>query len=216
MSEATVEELVEAAKKPGTFSIINALKDRAYPRDDIEVYLNEDAAFKASVVSDEIDALKDTLTRKKGEAAEEIQVKIDALVEKRSEIFEELRNSKFTFIAQGISEGKREELLEMAIAKFPIKYEEKINELTGETYKDEIQDVERDKLFTSLLWLEHLKSVEAPDGSIQDSFTIEDINELRSSLPIAASTSINERMEKLRTASAIFMMTVNEDFLAKR
>ena len=57
--------------------------------------------------------------------------------------------------------------------------------------------------------------ITAPDGSEQDGISVEDASELRRSLPIASASKITDAIEKMRVATAVFMLSVDEDFLAK-
>jgi hypothetical protein len=79
----------------------------------------------------------------------------------------------------------------------------------------EIQNPDRDRYFTGLLWQAHIKKIVDPQGNEQEGITVEDAFELRRSLPLASIGKITEAIEKMRAATAVFMMTVDEDFLAK-
>lgn len=211
MSDKTVEEvekLVDNAKAPGTFSILNVLKERAYPKDEVVVYLDEQTAFKAAELKTKIDELNQL-------ADLENQDVIDALIEERDAFINELEDSKYTFFIDGISEGLRDDLMNEALEEYPMEYDEEKNPFTGETTRKERENKERDKFFTDLLWFNHIVKIVAPDGSVQDKVTMKDVQELRRSLPIAAITKITGSIDKIRMATALFMMTVDEDFLAK-
>lgn len=210
MSDANIEELVTESMSQGKFSIINVLKDRAYPSEEVTVYINEDVAYNASKLQEKIDALDG-----KFKISEQEKEKLKALRVKRTQFMRELESSKYVFSMQGISEGKREELLTIATDKFPVEYDETKNSLTGEVTKKEIENKDRDRLFTTLLWREHIKKITAPDGSVQEQISAEDVMALRNGLPIAGVGSLNEVIEKLRVSTALFMYKVDEDFLAK-
>lgn len=208
MSNKPIEELVEEAKAPGTFNIVNVLKERAYPREEVIVYLDEQAAYDAAKIQDKIDEL----TRK---ASLDVQDEIDTLIEKRDAIVESLKKNKYIFSVIGLSEGMREDLQGESAEKFPIEYDEEKNPFTGEIVKKERESKERDRLFTNLLWHSSIEKITSPDGSVQNNVTFEDINALREMLPIAAISAITQSIEKLRLSTAMFMMSVDEDFLAK-
>lgn len=210
MSDIDVEKIVNDSMEKGTFSIINVLKDRAYPTEEIVVYLDEDTAYKASKIQEKIESLENGF-----KISESEKDKLKTLRAKRTQLMRELENSKYVFLLQGISEGKRDELLTLATNKFPQEYEETKNSLTGEITKKEIESKERDKLFTTLLWMEHIKKITAPGGDVQEKITSEDIAALRNGLPIAGVGALNESIEKLRVSTAVFMYKVDEDFLAK-
>lgn len=203
MSNEEIIELAEEAKKPGKFNIMNVIKDRAYPSQEVNIYLDEETAYLASDASEN---LKRTDPADKEYAAAE--KKLDTLLSK-------LEKSKYVFTIEGISEAKREEIMKLAAAKYPVEYREEKNVYTGEVKREEIESEERNDLFTAMLWSEHIVKIIAPDGSEQGHLSAEECNELRGALPIASSALVNRAIEKIRSSSAIFMMTVDEDFLAK-
>ena len=217
MSNSSVEEIVEQAKAPGTFSIINVLKDRAYPTEEVDVYIDEDVAFLAAQVEEEINLVNNMLD----DSAENTEIlnglieRRDALIAKRDKMVEDMGGNKYVFTIKGISEGVREDLYNLCIEKYPIEVNKKINPFTGQEESEEIENKDRSKMFTNLLWEAHIEKIVAPDGSVQNGINLEEAIELRRGLPIASSGKITEAIEKIRAATAVFMMTVNEDFLAK-
>lgn len=213
-----IEEMVEQAKKPGKFNIIDAIRDRAYPRDEIEVFLDEDVAFRASELDDAISSISKSLDDKKDLNKKEIDAILarrDEIIDNKQKLIEEMGGARYIFHITGIAEGKRQDLYDKAIQRFPIKHDSNRHPFTGELERTEIEDPNRDKFFTSLLWQAYISKIVSPDGEEQDSITFEDAIELRRSLPVAATARITEAIEKMRAATALFMMSVNEDFLAK-
>lgn len=198
-----IEQQVEEAMAKGKFSIVDAIRNRSYPKDKVFVYLDEQDAYDAAKLDEEI---------KNTEAS---TPEYDVLVSKKDELLKQIDANKYVFVISGISEGDREKLQLKSAETYPIEYAENKNQLTGEVTRTEVSSPERDRLFTNLLWVSSIKEVIAPDGSTQDTITLEDVFEMRQSLPIAATGTITESIEKLRISTAIFMMKVNEDFLAK-
>ena len=214
--EEQVKELVENAKAPGTFSIINAIKDRAYPTDSVIVFLDEETAYKAALAQESIDSLDYSASKNEDdEAFKERESKREKLVAERDAILEKLSESKYTFIMRGISEGQREEIFTEVGKIIPAETKEERNPITGEITTTEVDDPERNKLFTDMLWANYIEKIVAPNGDIQDGVSTEDAKELRKSLPLASVQKINECIDKLRVATASFMYEVDEDFLAK-
>jgi hypothetical protein len=208
MSEKSIEEVVEEAKAPGTFNILDVLEERAYPREEVVVYLNEQLAYDAAQIQEKIDELSKSKSL-------EVQDEIDELIAKRDKIVEELESQKYVFSIVGISEGLREDIMNESAEKFPIKYRENKNPLTGELTREEIEDKDRDRLFTNSLWHNQIEKITASNGAVQEKITMKDVEALRSKLPIAGIGAITQSIEKLRISTAVFMMSVNEDFLAK-
>jgi hypothetical protein len=203
MSEQEIIELVEEAKKPGKFNIMDVVKERAFPEQEVNVYLDEQTAYLASDMNDKI---------KQTSPSDNEYAKME---EELSKLLSKLEESKYVFTIRGISEAKRDEVLKLASDKYPIEYREEKNTYTGEVKREEIEDQDRNNLFTSMLWSEHIIKIVSPDGSVQDNISPEDVKSLRGLLPLASSATINRTIEKIRAASAIFMMSVDEDFLAK-
>tara|TARA_R110000782_G_scaffold94088_3_gene177773 strand:+ start:4106 stop:4756 length:651 start_codon:yes stop_codon:yes gene_type:complete len=215
MSDATVDELVEEIKKPGTFSIMSVLKERLYPTDTVLVRLDEDSAYKASEIQEKITELESADADSGFSLGKVEQKELDTLIASRDELVKKIEKSTYTFTLTGIAEGKREDFLNKCNEQFPVEFNEDKNTFTGEVTRTEKENKGRDRLFTNFLWEAHILKIVAPDGSEQNSFTHADIIELRESLPLVSIGSITQGIEKIRMATAIFMFKVDEDFLAK-
>lgn len=215
-NEEDIREAVDEAKARGTFSIVNVLAERAYPKSSVTVHLDEQSAYEASIVKEELDNLLDTIG--KSNPSKPQQEKIDELTEKIDELSKKMVSSGYIFHIKGISEGKREALFNESKKKYPVEYE-KPNDLAAlagqQIERVEKESPERDQLFTDFLWREHIYMVEDPEGNTQSDLTYSDIKEIRGSLPLSSLAKINQAIEKIRTATAIFMMETGEDFLAK-
>lgn len=215
MSDATVDELVEEAKAPGVFNIVSVLKEHALPKDTVNVYLEEQAAYDASIIGERIEEINKLDASSGFQLEKKLKDELESLTKNRESLVEKMAANKYVFTISGISEGKREELLNAAIKEFPIEYNETKNPITNEVTKTEIDSQERNDLFTEMLWAEHIEKITAPNGDVQENLTLKDVQEIRPALPIAAVGAITEAIEKLRIATAVFMMKVDEDFLAK-
>ena len=214
MSE--IEDMVQEAKAPGRFNIVDALKGRGYPTSEIEVFIDENVAFVASDLEDEIRKLDEKMNSEKDKAAlEELIAAQEKLVSEKDKLIKEMGGTRYVFHLQGISEGQRDDIWNKSIEKYPIKHDTDRNPLTGKVDRVEVQNPQRDKYFTGLLWQAHIKKIVDPSGDEQDGITVEEAFELRRSLPLASIGKITEAIEKMRASTAVFMMTVDEDFLAK-
>ncbi len=214
--EETIIETIQAAKKPGKFSIVDVIKDRAYPEAKIPVMLDEAKAYEASLLQEKLVELQDKIKDKSMTKAQTDEV--SDLTNKIEEISDEMRKASYFFHIKGISEGRRESIFAEARKKYPVEYE-RANDMSAllgnATERNEKQSPERDNLFTDFLWKEHIQKIEDPDGNEQLDFSYSDIKELRQSLPLGALANINSAIEKIRTSTAVFMMETGEDFLAK-
>lgn len=217
MSEDIKEiiDMVEDSVKPGKFSILSALKDRAYPKTDVSVYIDENDSYAAAIVQEKIKEIEERDIDSGFNLSDEDKAELESLIAKRDELVKKIDEGKYVFKITGISEGLREDLYKRSLESYPIEYEETKNPFTGEAVKTEKENAERDSMLTALLWEAHIESITAPDGSVQSEITDADIDAMRRSLPLASISKVTESIEKLRIATAMFMLKVDEDFLAK-
>jgi len=211
-----IRESVEEAKSSKSFSIVNVLAERSYPKTEVSVVLDEATAYEAALVKEEIEELEKKIGSKHSSA--EQKSKLEEMYEQLETLTHQMMQSSYTFHIRGISEGKREELSKEARKKYPIEYDKnsEVSALLGNSNDPkEKPSPERDNLFTDLLWKEHIEKIEDPEGSIQDTIGYNDIKALRTNLPLSALAKINNAIEKVRTSTAVFMMETGEDFLAK-
>ena len=215
-SQEEIAESVEAAKAPGTFNIVQVLQERGYPKSKVEIYMDEAAMYEMSTLAEELEGL-DNLVARKSETEKQKSAR-EELINKRNDAYARLAASKYIVHLTGISEGKREEFYKQAVKKYPIEYQAQggISSLLGtDAGKTEKDSPERDALFTDFLWQGHIEKIVNPDGDEQTEFAYSTIRTMRESFPLNAMVKINEAIEKLRAATAIFTMETGEDFLAK-
>jgi hypothetical protein len=213
-----IEEMVGEARKSGKFKIIDAVKDRGFPESHLDIYLDEALAFLISELDEAMDETGKSMDRKKAlskKEVDEFEKRRDEILDRKNKLIEEMGGSKYVFHIKGISEGQRQDIFDKTIEKFPMKYEKNRNPYTGAMEKEEISEAERDRYFSDLLWQAYIVKIVSPDGEEQEGVSLEEATELRRSLPAASVAKISEGIEKLRIASAAFMMSINEDFLAK-
>ena len=214
--EQEITESVAKAKAPGTFNIIDVLQGRGYPKSVVEVYMDESAMYEISLLKEKIEEL-DNLVGKKAETEKQKSEREELFAELDSHN-QKLNSSKFYIHLMGISEGKREELYRQAAKKYPVEYEIQNNIsslISGDSQKIEKDSPERDALFTDYLWQSHIKKIVNVDGDEQNEFAYSTIRTMRETFPLNAMIKINEAIEKLRAATALFTIETGEDFLAK-
>ena len=206
-------ESVVAAKARGTFKIIELLADRGYPKQDVVIYMNEDAAYQASVINEKLEDIDSKMVA--GKSNTELEKVRDELIAEQEMQMDNIRNSAITIHLVGISEGKREEIYNKSKKKYPIEYEKNQDILRGETKITEKDSPERDSLFTDYIWLEYIDSITDSEGNTEDGLRYDDVRTMRNMLPLAAIAAINQGIEKLRVSTAVFLANTGEDFLAK-
>jgi len=213
MSDVTPEQLANDAKQQGTFNIIDVLNNRGYPQDEIEIILDDNIVYKAAKIDENIKEINKKLDF--DPSNDELIALREALIVSREEAVNEINKAKYVFTLCGISEGQRDELLNEVEKIVPVKYEETTNPLNGKVTREEIDDPQRNTIYTLKLWAAHIKKITSPDGDVQDGLTEHEADSLRKLLPIAATAKISESIERLRVATAMFVFGTDEDFLAK-
>lgn len=203
-----IDELVEEAKKPGTFNILNVLKDGGLPRDTVAIILDNKNAYKASKIRERIEELMASDVENINDEVKDLQEQLDALVA-------DLNANRYTVHVAGITEGERDKLAKLALDKFPQEYQETKNPLTGEVTRKELDSPEREEYFTNLLWVASIEKIVSPDGDEQNVSDLEFVEEFRKLISIPTNAAITQAIEKLRVATAVFIMSTDEDFLAK-
>lgn len=208
-----IREAVDEAKAPGTFNIAAVLKDRAYPKMSVTVSMDEQAAYDASVIKERLEKID--LSWAKAKKPDDVVKEEEELLAEHEELMARIKESSFVFHLEGISEGKRTELLNTAKKKYPVQYDQDVDLTTGKVEKVEKESAERDSLYTDLLWEAHIKKIVNNNGDEQVGVSYSDVRAMRDNMPISAIGRINECIEKLRVSTAVFMMEADEDFLAK-
>ena len=213
--EQDITESVEEAKAPGTFNIVKVLQERSYPKTEVSVVLDEGLVYEAALLEEEIQELDKKVSAAK--SVTKLKAKLEDLMLKRDSMHQELIKSMHTFHLMGIPEGKREKLYADAKKKYPVEYmpNNDLSGILGGSGREEKESPERDSLFTDFLWQAHIKKIVNSDGDEQSDFSYNTISSMRNELPLSATMAINEAIEKLRSATALFTMSTGEDFLAK-
>ncbi len=205
------QKLSADAQAKGTFNIVNVLLDRGYPTRKLVVCINEQAAYDYTVLRDEIDALEGAVTAGNADAVA-LQ---EELVERQGGLVKLMQDSAYTFHLMGFSEGLRNDIIDEAEKKFPVEFKENRDILGNVTDTERVPSPARDAMVTDRFWHEAIRKIVSPDGAVQENITVADVSAMRKILPLSAVTKINEAVEQLRIATSLFLLEVNEDFLAK-
>lgn len=215
-AEEEIREAVDEVKAPSNFNIISVLQNRGYPKTEVNILLDDSLAYEGALIKEKIDELDTAIG--KGKMSPEKQAEREDLLNQKEELLDRMAKSVYVVEISGISEGVREEIFNQAKKTYPIQYENSNNlsELIGgENKKVEKDSPERDNLFTDYLWQKSIVKITAPDGGVQTEFPYASIKSMRNEFPLSATLKINDAIEKMRSASAVFMMETGEDFLAK-
>lgn len=194
MSDENVVDLVEAAHKKGKFNLADAIKGRSYPEKAVDVYIDAGAAFELNEINQRMQEIADG----DGEMSE-----YDELRKKADEVTQRILDSKLTFHMRGTSQ----------------KVVERVTEEANKLYPPEDQDTDNPnwiRYYLCALIAENIFKVTDSDGNEDTSkFTVNDIIELRSAIPIDAWEVLIETMQQLTLANSYFDAVTDAGFLPK-
>lgn len=180
-----VLKLVEQAQSQTKFNLADVIKGRGFPEDTVDIYLDAESAYELSKLNEEIIELAD------GEDS-------SVLDEQAGELAKKIIASKLTFHMRGISQG----LIE-AIEK-----KSKVN-------KSDDQESFILEYFSRLIAATIVRVVDAAENVDDHTFTLEDIVELRNSLPSESWEQLVATTQKLTLASGYFRGLTDAGFLPK-
>ena len=106
---SNIEEIVNESKKPGVFNIVDAVKNRAYPTDEVEIFIDEDVAFHVAELNEAIEKIAGDLD-KAGLAKKEVDAILkrrDKIMADREKLIKEMGDTKYLFHLKGISEDRK-------------------------------------------------------------------------------------------------------------
>jgi len=187
---------------------------RTPAKEEVKVYFDEETAYAIVRTDKQIEDLEENASSDVEEFADEAQAEQARLIDYRAELFKKLQESLYTFNIMGIPEGTREKLIADSFEKFPQEFNEDRN-IMGEVTRTAKENNDRDVYVTSLIWQKSISSIVSPTGEVQNGVSLSDVHVMSETLPVSATTKITKSIEKLRLSTAIFLLEVNEDFLAK-
>lgn len=196
-SMTDIAALVEGAKAKGTFSVLDAARQAAtvYPQDIRTVYMDKASAYEVKRL-EKLDA-----DEKDGPVHEAIVAQIEAAKER-------VRNSALTFRMRGIGEKTKDSIRQEALLKFPEVKDEFGNLISGGADYGDGATYYNDKVFA-----EHIIDVTDIDGNTDEHhWSLEEVAELRETLPDESFASLVELMYELSFAAAYFDSSVTPDF----
>lgn len=202
MSEKTPEELAREGMTPKTFSFIERLQGRAYPEDDVTIYLDEKLGYKLLALHEELDA------EGNAEKAKVIEGKID-------QVSKELQRSKYVFHCHGISNEANDAIVDEVAESFPYEYDETTNPFTGEKTKTLIPNDDRTEAYVRKLWAACISSITDPDGAVDKEVGLETVAAFRQEGPLSGIGRVTAMLNKLRMATDWVEFLEDEDFLVK-
>lgn len=134
MSDTEIQDVVTEMKSPAKFKILDVIKDRAFPVQEVDIFIDEETAYVAASLDADIKKLNDAADKSASDekALKEITEKREALISEREALVKQIGGNCYKFTITGISEGTREDLLKLAMDKYPMQYRNDTNAFTGE------------------------------------------------------------------------------------
>jgi hypothetical protein len=196
MSEISIDEVrdaVEKATDKSTFSLVEAIKGRGYPTEEVTVYLNADAAYNLAEVNELLTKLA------QGEKQDtEAYDNLDAVAQ---QLAQELRDSEVTFYLRGISPGELQKITK---------------KVRKQADADGLDEDEISLALTDAWIAPHIIKTEDANGNVEERlYAPEDVTLLRDLLPQTEWLKLDTAINKLSFSSAYFDQVADAGFLSK-
>lgn len=162
--------LVEKALDVKTFSVLDAIKGRSYPTDEVTVYYDTAALYRLKGLENQRLALDMAANNApKGEEANKFDAQIAEVDAKIAELTKQVQASAITFHMRGYSPAVRDSLVDEARAKFDV---EKVEDGTPAN----------EWLNARAVAETIIRSTDASGAVDEHHFSVEDVEDLRSFL----------------------------------
>lgn len=204
MTEFNPEEAANAMSAPGVFSFVERLSGRGYPSSEVKIYLDEKTAFERQRLAIDIEA---GVFKNVEDAA--------AAQEKIEQLDAQIAESGYTFVLEGFSPDRYDDIIDEAYKEFPAEYDVTVNPFSGAREKAEIHNDNRDDLLHAKLWSQSIKKIIDHKGN-EDTAGLDEgtAANVRANSPIDARRKIDIRIQELRMGSAWMDSIQDEGFLA--
>lgn len=199
----------EAQSQPGTFSFVERLHGRGFPKSEVKVYLDEVNGFERNKLALQAETQKVT----KGDGAKP-NVEAEARI---AELDALIAKSRYIFELHGFPPERYDAIIDEVYEEFPAEYEVTINPYSGARDKQEKPSTLREELLHAKLWAESIRKITNADG--QEDTTVLDEGtaaRMRDNFPIDGRRKIDVRIQELRLGSAWMDSIQDEGFLATR
>lgn len=200
---AESKTIAEANSKPGTFSLLDRLQGRSYPKETVDVYLDEEAGY-------EIQKLEQEIARTAPDDG-----KIPELEAKLAELQEQAQASRLTFHLEGISSEEYDSVVEESLELFPVEYHESRNPLTMALERTPKENEDRETYFRIHLWAKFIRRVEDAEGDVDSDITPALIAQVHGLLPLAGMVRLSATVDKLKMVTNWMDEIQGADFLVK-
>lgn len=184
--------MVEEAQSKKVFNLSDAIKGRAYPKTEVSIYLDDEAAMRLVEISDELNRFPEEADAKK------LNAEADALKA-------QIEGTKLKFTLRGVSQDVIETVLTQTNIRHGLKKGQDGSEVPG-WMRDYI---------TALVGL-NIVSVANAQGEVdEDVFGFDKTDDLRRNIPASEWGKLVEAMQKLTLAGGYFDQLTDAGFLQK-
>lgn len=184
-----IVELVQEAQKRGKFNLADAIKGRAFPQKAVDIYIDAASALEFEELQEAIKTLEPGTPE------------YDAMYANMEAVAERIKESKLTFHLRGVGQGTVEKITKEADEKYPDAGIENSDWLTY--------------YLCGLVASNIVKVVDFEGNEDESTFTVDDIIELRSVVPVDSWAILIDTMQKLTLASSYFDAVTDAGFLPK-
>lgn len=192
---------------PETFSFVDVLGERDYPKDVVELAMDEVAAYELEKIALKINQLPD------GESDE-----LEELLAEAEKYQARLEASEYVFHITGVSDDTITDLQEIASAEFEPK-KKPIKAANGriERILPEKEQSAYLRYFNALNLSVHIEQiVRVKDGAVMTAPPVDEIAVLMDKAPTSQKIKLQMAIQKLRAEAESFERRIDADFLAKR
>lgn len=188
---------------PETFSFFDVLSGDEYPKDSVEIFLDETSAHKLNKVLDKIQR-----------AAPDDD--IEDLVTEAGRLHMKVEQSMHTFYITGVSDDVIADLREVAEGHFEDKKKpEKTADGRLTRRLPESEQMNYVRYFNALVMSVHIEQVVNARGQINTAPDVDEVALLISKAPVSQKEKLGNAIAGLRVKASEFEASIDADFLAK-
>lgn len=185
-------KLVETAQSKGVFSLADAIKGRSYPKRDVVVYLDDEAAMLLSDINDQM-------------SYSESEEELNKLQETADKLSERIKETSITFTLRGVNQTLVEEAS---------KATDRQHNIPKNGNGTENPEWMRDYI-TRLISINIIGVRNAAGEEDNEPFTFERADELRGNLPTSEWAKLMQAMQQLTLAGGYFDQVTDAGFLPR-
>lgn len=186
------EDLAYEAQSAKVFNLSDVIKGRGYPKKDVAIYLDDEAAMRLVEVNNELDYTVEG-------------PEFDALEKEAADLRQQIEASSLVFSLRGVNQDAIESVLKQTNIRHGYKKGQEDTENT-EWLRDYI---------TMLVGI-NITSVTTADGRVDsEAFDFNRADELRRNIPASEWGKLVEMMQKLTLAGGYFDQLTDAGFLQK-